>query len=87
MAVWSLPLMGLNTARLQLIFSMNVFNPSEDISEKTVLLLCRDFIKNEEEKGKRVKAKETIRVRLNYTGIRPEDPKVYAIYVKKAGRP
>ena len=30
------------------------------------------------------KGKETIRIRLNYTGIRPEDPKVYAIYVEKA---
>ena len=30
------------------------------------------------------KKKETIRVRLNFTGIRPEDPKVYAIYVEKA---
>ena len=28
-----------------------------------------------------------IRIRLNYTDIRPEDPKVYAIYVEKAGIP
>ncbi|MDE0017186.1 MAG: hypothetical protein OXU51_13450 [Candidatus Poribacteria bacterium] len=35
-------------------------------------------------RGKWVKEEETIRIRLNYTGIRPEDPKVYAIYVEKA---
>ena len=38
-------------------------------------------------RGERVKGKKRIRIRLNYIGIRPEDPKVYAIYVKKAGRP
>ena len=27
----------------------------------------------------------SIRLRLNYTGIRPEDPRLYAIYVEPAG--
>ena len=36
-------------------------------------------------RGERIKGKETIRIRLNFTGIRPEDPKVYAIYIEKAG--
>ncbi len=30
---------------------------------------------------------DPIRIRLNYTGIRPEDPKLYAIYVEKVGIP
>jgi hypothetical protein len=28
--------------------------------------------------------KEVIRIRLNYVGLRPEDPKIYAIYVTSA---
>ncbi|MCY3724675.1 MAG: hypothetical protein OXG97_20870 [Candidatus Poribacteria bacterium] len=40
------------------------------------------------EKGKRIDGRNgTIRIRLNYAGIRPEDPKVYAIYAEKSETP
>lgn len=61
------------------------FQPLDGYASEDCLPLTSGFHQKVNWKsGERIKVKETIRIRLNFTGIRPEDPKVYAIYVEKA---
>ena len=64
------------------------FQPLEGYSREDCLPFTSGFHQKVKwKRGEWVKGKETIRVRLNFTGIRPEDPKVYTIYVEKAREP
>ena len=50
-----------------------IYSMTKPIAAAAVMMLCEEGNSN-----------WTFRIRFNYTGIRPEDPKVYAIYVEKA---
>ena len=65
------------------------FQPLQGYSREDCLPLTSGLYQTVKWKqGERVKHQVgAIRIRLNYTGIRPEDPKVYAIYVRKAETP
>jgi hypothetical protein len=65
------------------------FQPIEGYTREDCLPLTSGFHQTVAWKnGERIDGRNgTIRIRLNYTGIRPEDPKVYAIYVEKSEGP
>ncbi len=65
------------------------FQPIEGYTREDCLPLTSGFHQTVAWKnGERIDGRNgAIRIRLNYTGIRPEDPKVYAIYVEKSEGP